>query len=372
VQLDLLTLLYASGLIVVSAGTSFIISTLVHRDDLVARLWSLAFVAGMLATITYAIWAASPSAWWVIGVGNGSLAFAVGAMWSGCRAYNGRPARLWVVSLVFVLVFASAFLRGAEGGAWAGAAEMFIGIAVFAGLASAETLRDRLRGLVNGRILTVVFSGVALFYLVRFGVFLILGQHSVVFTVYFGTANTTLVNIVFITLASIAMSVLQTTRGSGRIVTPRPDVDPALGFTTRAQFEGQAMQWLRRAERSHESLALVVLEVDNLEHVNIALGSDYGDRTVDAVGMVARDHVPTTSLIGRISSRRFAILTPTPTVGEPRQLGERVLTALAEAPIDPNVGARPVAVFGVVTTDGAGYEYDELRSIAERRATTRS
>ncbi|GAB2458756.1 diguanylate cyclase (GGDEF)-like protein [Conyzicola lurida] len=371
-QLDLLTLLYASGLIVVSSGTSFIISTLVHRADLVARLWSLGFVAGMLATIAYAIWAASPGAWWVIGIGNAALVFALGAMWSGCRAFNERPPRLWVVALVSALVFASAFVRGSEGGAWAGAAEMFIAIAVFAGLASSETLRARLRVLVNGRILAVVFAGVSLFYLVRCGVILILGQHSDVFTVYFGTPNTTLVNIVFITLASIAMSVLQATRGGDRTLTAGPEVDPALGFTTRAQFEGQAVQWLRRAERRHESLALVVLEVDNLEHVNIALGSDYGDRTVDAVGMVARDHVPTTSLIGRISSRRFAILTPTPPVGEPRQLGERVLTALAEAPIDPNVGARPVAVFGVVTTDGAGYEYDELRSIAERRATTRS
>jgi GGDEF domain-containing protein len=371
-QLDLLTLLYASGLVVISAGASFVISTLMRRDDLVARLWGFAFVSGMLATIAYAVWAESPDTWWIIGVGNGALVFAIGAMWSGARSFNERRPLLWVVGIAVTVVALSAELRGPDGGAWAGAAEMFIAITVFAAFAGLETLRGRLRRLVNGRILAVVFLGVALFYLLRSCVFLVFGEASHVFLDYFGTANTTLVNIVFITLAAIAMSVLQSERGSMRAPLDIGAQTAIVGVLPRVLFEEQAQDWLRRAEVSGDSLTLAVINVENLEHVNIALGAEYGDRSVRAVGIVTRDNVPTTSLVGSVSSRRFAVLTPTPPVGEPRQIGERVLTALAEAPIDASVGVRPVAAFGVVATGGAGYEYDELRTIAERRATTRS
>jgi hypothetical protein len=83
--LDDTTLLVISGIIVVVCGGSFILNTSVNRNDGPGRAWSLAFIAGILATIAYAVYGLDDSAWWTLIAGNGSLALGIGSMWSGTR-----------------------------------------------------------------------------------------------------------------------------------------------------------------------------------------------------------------------------------------------------------------------------------------------
>jgi len=99
----------------------------------------------------------------------------------------------------------------------------------------------------------------------------------------------------------------------------------------------------------------------------VALGSEFGDRAIQTVGWVTRDNVPTTSLVGRLSPRRFAVLTPTPSVGRDRAIAERVMTALAENPIDEIEGVRAIANFGVASTGDSGYDYADLIRAAVAR-----
>lgn len=358
-NLDTLTVLYASGVVVSAAGVSFVISTVMRRDDEVARLWGLGFIAGMLATISYAVWAFSPDLWWSNGVANGALSFAIGAMWAGCRVYNGQRPLLWLVVAVSALVFLAAIVRGPDGGSWAGAAENYIAIALFAAAAAVTALRGTLRARANARILAVVLLAVTVYYLGRTVAFLVYGESSVQFESYFGTVNTTLLNIAFLTMAAISFSVLQTQRTPDQRETTSGQTEIP-GITPRRLFEQQADDWLRRAHRSDESLAFVLLEVQNLDQMNIALGSDFGDRAIQTVGWVTRDNVPTTSLVGRVASRRFVVLTATPSVGGARAVAERVMTALAENPIDEIEGVRAIAEFGVATTADEGYDYAQL------------
>jgi diguanylate cyclase (GGDEF)-like protein len=363
-SLDTLTLLYASGLVVTAAGASFVISSILRRDDQVARLWGLGFISGMLATIAYAVWGYSPDLWWATGVGNSALTFAVGAMWAGCRVYNGLRSWLWLDGIVAIVVLLAVVVRGADGGGWAGAAEMFVAIAVLAAAAAITTLRGALRPRINARILTVVFTAVSAFYLARAVAFLGFGETSDEFLTYFGTVNTTLLNIGFLTLASISFSVLQSERSPDQRREKASDRDSMAGVSSHRVFEQQAGDWLRRAHRSDEALTLAVFDVDNLDQMNVALGSEFGDRAIQTVGWVTRDNVPTTSLVGRLSPRRFAVLTPTPSVGRDRAIAERVMTALAENPIDEIEGVRAIANFGVASTRDVGYDYADLTRAA--------
>ena len=364
-NLDTLTVLYASGLVVAAAGVSFVISTVVRRDDQVARLWGLGFIAGMLATIAYAVWGYSPDLWWSTGVANASLTFAIGAMWTGCRVYNDKRPLLWLVAVVSVVVLLAVLLRGPDGGSWAGAAENYLAIAGFAFAAALTTLRGALRPRINARILTVVFFAVAGYYLGRTAVFLVYGEQSSQFLDFFGTVNTTLLNIAFLTLASISFSVLQSERTPDQRREKASDRAGVAGVAPPRLFEQQADDWLRRARRSDEPLTLVLLEVQNLDEMNNALGSDFGDRAIQTVGWVTRDNVPTASLVGRLAPRLFAVLTPTPPVGAPGSVAERVMTALAENPIDEIEGVRAIAAFGVANTVSAGYDYAALTGAAD-------
>lgn len=366
-NLDTLTLLYASGLVVTAAGASFVISSILRRDDQVARLWGLGFISGMLATIAYAAWAYSPGLWWATGVGNAALTFAMGAMWSGCRVFNGLRPWLWVVTVVTAVVLFAVVLRGPDAGGWAGAAETYAAIALFSAAAAVSTLRGALRPRINARILTVVFTAVSAFYLARTIVFLAYGESSPQFLDNFGTVNTTMLNIGFLTLASISFSVLQSERRPDQRRELAADRGSIPGVSGGRLFEQQAADWLRRAHRSDEALTLAILEVENLDQMNVALGSEFGDRAIQTVGWVTRDNVPTTSIVGRISPRRFAVLTAMPSVGRDRAVAERVMTALAENPIDEIEGVRAIATFGVASTREAGYDYADLLRAAVAR-----
>jgi len=361
-MLDTQTLLYASGLVVATAGIAFVLNTILRRDTVSSRLWSLGFISGMLATIAYAVWGYTPDLWWIVSIGNGALSFAIAAMWSGFRSYNGRSSLLWVAGLGAIVVGLTVLVEGPDGGSWAGAAAMFVAIGTYATLASVETLRGVLRRSINARILTVVFGAVALYYVVRTVVFLVFGETSEEFLQGFGTATTTLINIVYLTLAAISLSVLQwETAGSGP---RRSRADDGSAVVGRSKFADLSADWLRRAECNGDPLVLVLLEVDNLEHINIALGNDFGDKVIRSVERVTSESVPTASLVSSQSSTRFAVLTAPPAIGQERAVAERIHTALAEAPVDAAEGIRAIATFGVASTKTSGYSFAALMAAA--------
>jgi diguanylate cyclase (GGDEF)-like protein len=363
-NLDTLTVLYASGLVVTAAGTSFVISFIFRRDDAVARLWGLGFISGMLATIAYAVWGYSTDLWWVTGVGNAALVFAMGAMWAGCREFNALRPVLLLVAIVAALTFVAVVVHGPDGGEWAGAPVMYVAIAGFTAATAIETMRGQLRRHVYARILAVVFVSISLYYLARTVVYFAAGETSVAFLSYFGTVNTTLLNIAFLTVASIAFSVLQSERNPDYRREKTSDRSSIPGVASRTLFEQQAEDWLRRAHRNDDPLTLAVFEVENIDQMNIALGSEYGERAIQTVGWFTRDNVPTAAIVGRLGARRFAVMTPSPAVGEPRDIAERVMTAIAENPIDALEGVRALASFGVASTAESGYDYGDLTRAA--------
>lgn len=364
-NIDSQTLLLASGAVVTIAGFSFILNTILRRNDDVGRSWSIAFVSGILGTFSYAVWGFVPGAWWAVAFGNAALVLSLGAMWAGCRQYNLRRSLVQIPLVASAVVGLSVIARGPDGGDWAGAVEMFLGIGAFAVLAGAETLRARMQRSVNARILTVVFFGVGGYYLARIVVFLIDGEHGDLFLTWFGTNTTTFVTIILVILASISMSILtsgrtvragQTALGTGLSKIP--------GIVNHALFDQLAQDWLARAKRDRDALALVLLDVDNLTDMNTAFGRDFGDRAIYMVGRIACEQSPSAALIGHDGSRQFAVLTTVPSVGAPIAVAEHIHTALVETPIDPIEGVRANSTCGLATTDDHGYDFSVLLKAA--------
>jgi diguanylate cyclase (GGDEF)-like protein len=371
--IDTLTLLVAAGAVVAISGVSFILNTVLRRNDTYGRIWSIAFVAGILETLSYLVWATSDAAWWASAVGNASLVLSISFMWSGARSYNERlRTYVWVSLIGSALVLIATLVEGPGGGDWAGAEVMFIAIVIFASLAGWETVRGALKRSVNGRVLTIVFWIVALYYLLRTLVFITAGESSVAFTQYFGTVTTTFIAIVLVIVAAISMSVLQpadstrTTesgRRTGTLVIP--------GVVSAEQFEQLSGDWLARSKRDRESLVFFELSIDNIEQINTAFGREMGDEAITAVGRTACEVSPAAALVGYLGRERFVVLTTPPAFGSAVDIAERLQTALVETPIDVEQGIRATVVFGLATTDDVGHSLDALEKVAraEMRAS---
>jgi diguanylate cyclase len=368
-MIDTFTILVASGAVVAISGVSFILNTVLRRNDRYGRLWSIAFVAGILETLSYLVEAAAPSAWWASAVGNAAIVIALAFMWAGCRAFNDRErSYAWVGIVAGILVAGACLVEGPDGGEWAGAWELYLGLVAFAGLAGFEAVTGSLNRTVNGRVLAIVFFAVSLYYLLRVGVFFGAGETSMAFTVYFGTVTTTFIAIVLVIVASISMSVLQPAHVESSKRDGRRAGEPSIpGVSTLDLFEQQARDWLLRSKRDREPLVLLELVVDNFDDITTAFGRELGMEAIALVGRTACENTPSASLVGYLSNERFIVLTTPPTFGSPIDIAQRLQTALVETPVDTLQGVRATVTFGLATTDEFGYSLAELE-LASRDA----
>jgi diguanylate cyclase (GGDEF)-like protein len=287
-------------------------------------------------------------------------------MWAGCRAFNGRQRPLVPIALVGgVVVTGITLLSGPDGGDWAGAWALYIAVVVFTGLAGYESVRGSLLRSVNGRVLAIVFFAVAIYYALRLGVYLIAGETSIGFTVYFGTITTTFIAIVLVIVAAISMSVLQPPRIAAADRDGRRSSDQVIdGVPSLEHFEQQARDWLLRAKRDREPLVLLAVVVDNFDDITTAFGRELGEEALTLVGRMACENTPSAALVGYVSDERFLILTTPPTFGSPVDIAERLQTSLVETAVDAEQGVRATATFGLVTTDNLGYSLADLEYAA--------
>ncbi|PJJ55622.1 diguanylate cyclase domain-containing protein [Compostimonas suwonensis] len=363
---DLLTLLTASTLIVSLCGVIFVFDTALRRNDAVGRAWSLAFLAGMLTTLSYIVWDFEPGAWWAVAVGNAAVVFSQVCMWTGARLYNGRSSMFWVGGLVTLVVAVSVPLSGDVPGGWAGGGYMIIGVALFAGLAGVESLRGRMRRSINATLLSAVLFIGAAYYLVRFCFFITIGPFDPVFRIYLGTESATFVSIMLVVGASFSLAFLRAGQVSGS-ARRTDDTSYSAGALVASSFYRQGGDVVERAARRGRRLFLVIGELNNLGEINTAFGRAAGDEEIRIFAEIFRTTAPETALIGRLTANRFVVLGSafTETMGE-RLVGD-IESALVDAAVGVGSGLRPTARFGWATTDQTGFSLSALSSAAIER-----
>lgn len=349
-MLDLQTLLIASGLVVAICGVSFVCNTVFGRNDPTGRVWSAAFIAGILATVSYAIWGAERTAWWAIMVGNASLVLAMGCVWAGSRIFNGRASRLAAALGGSAVAALAAALESPEAGDWAGGFVFLLGVAVFAALAGAEALRGRMRRNLNARILAILLLIVAAYYGCRAFVFLIATPDSELFQDAFGTVTTTFVTILFVIVASTSMSILRAERSGPRHSRPFEQGNWN-GILPDAMFSTPAADRIRRASRHGERVAFIGAEIDNLADMNTAFGRTFGDDTIESFSAILQDHLPSTAIIGRRAGAQFACVVMAEDLEQAYDIIERVRLALVDEPVEKSTGIRLAVSWGVVMAE---------------------
>jgi diguanylate cyclase (GGDEF)-like protein len=154
--------------------------------------------------------------------------------------------------------------------------------------------------------------------------------------------------------------------GDFRRVASQASTDSLTGLANRRMFDEElALEW-RRADRVGDSLALILLDLDDFKNVNDANGHQAGDAVLRQVGEVLGAGVRQVDLAGRYGGEEFAVIVPETDLAGAVLLAERLRVDLAQARIEipGGVPLRVSASFGVAVKGELG-SAEELIAAAD-------
>jgi diguanylate cyclase (GGDEF)-like protein len=154
--------------------------------------------------------------------------------------------------------------------------------------------------------------------------------------------------------------------GDFRRVASQAATDSLTGLANRRTLDEELVLEWRRAHRVGDSLAFVLLDLDNFKQVNDTHGHPAGDAVLRAVGQVLLGGVRQVDLAGRYGGEEFALVLPETDLPGALKLAERLRAALESTPVELADGTtlHVTASFGVALKDQLG-SADELVAVAD-------
>jgi diguanylate cyclase (GGDEF)-like protein len=125
--------------------------------------------------------------------------------------------------------------------------------------------------------------------------------------------------------------------GDFRRVASQATTDALTGVANRRSFDEElALEW-RRAHRIGDSLALVLVDLDDFKKVNDTHGHPAGDAVLRTVGEVLGAGVRQIDLAARYGGEEFVVLVPESDLAGALQLAKRLRLAISKARVElPN------------------------------------
>src|SRR5262245_42065252 len=142
--------------------------------------------------------------------------------------------------------------------------------------------------------------------------------------------------------------------GDFRRVASQAATDSLTGLANRRTLDEElALEW-RRAHRVGESLAFVLLDLDDFKAVNDGHGHPAGDAVLRAVGGILGYGVRQVDLAGRYGGEEFALILPETDLPGALKLAERIRATLEATAVELPSGQslHATASFGVAVNDG--------------------
>ena len=143
--------------------------------------------------------------------------------------------------------------------------------------------------------------------------------------------------------------------------------DPLTGLANARVFHERVRQELARVDRYHESLSLLILDLDSLKHINDQYGHQAGDEALRAVAFAIRNGLREIDLGARLGGDEFGVLAPRTNEESAVVLGERLRTnvraasvpgaavSIGIAPLAPSKGKPPTPGVLMAAADEALY-----------------
>jgi diguanylate cyclase (GGDEF)-like protein len=116
-------------------------------------------------------------------------------------------------------------------------------------------------------------------------------------------------------------------------------------------FQDRLRLEAKRADRSREPLALLLIDIDNFKWLNDRYGHAAGDEVLRRVATILNQTARETDLVARYGGEEFALLAPRTEPKGANGLAERVRQAIADMPFH---GLDPAAADGIAVTASVG------------------
>ncbi len=107
------------------------------------------------------------------------------------------------------------------------------------------------------------------------------------------------------------------------------ETDSLTGLINHRGFQQSLRRELSRAEQEGESLALVILDLDDFKAINEVHGHPFGDRVLQRVGAKLRDCVRRGDTAARTGGEQFGLILPGTDAEAAHEIAERVRVAIA-------------------------------------------
>jgi diguanylate cyclase (GGDEF)-like protein len=135
-------------------------------------------------------------------------------------------------------------------------------------------------------------------------------------------------------------------------------------------WEREASAEVARANRTHTSLAVALIDVDNFKAINDTYGHLAGDKALRALSRTIKIFLREYDLVGRFGGEEFSLLLPQTGEEDARRVAERMRSHIAEMPFDVGDKAdsetiRLTVSIGVAALGNTGSQLTELLATAD-------
>jgi two-component system cell cycle response regulator len=142
--------------------------------------------------------------------------------------------------------------------------------------------------------------------------------------------------------------------------------DSLTGLLNRRVLDEDLARALAQARRYGHRVSVVMLDLDHFKSVNDTHGHKGGDHVLRAFARLAQSVFRDTDAVYRFGGEEFAALLPHSTLDDALAVANRLVAAVAAAPVDAGGTAIRVTVSaGVACAEGAGVGAEELLAEAD-------
>lgn len=347
---------------VLLSGAVFMVDSWGRRRDTSDRLWALAFMAVVCASLAGIFWDLYPTVW-ALAIHHASLVAGVNAVWSGARAAEGRRPLAGLGLVLAVPAGLAVVALGEHAPYHANLPVLLILVIAAAGGTGMLIAQGSLRARRGGPLLGIAMSSLGLYSLFRLAVYLTAGPESEAFSRMAGTAGAAFVTGISFIAAGFGMVMLRSAHAPA-VGTVR--FDWLTGARLPSTFTRRAEQLIAEADRMGQSVCVVRIEPEDVAAIDIAYGRGAGAEALAAVGEAAAMLEPPGSVLGLTPTRGFELLLPTMPVGDVREWAGCLRKALIDTPLDVTGGRLRLTIsVGIASASVHGYSLSALRAAAE-------
>jgi diguanylate cyclase (GGDEF)-like protein len=146
------------------------------------------------------------------------------------------------------------------------------------------------------------------------------------------------------------------------------ETDPLTGLLNHRAFHDRLRETLMEASAGHDTVALLMLDLDDFKKVNDVYGHGIGDQFLHDVAEALRASVRGTDVVCRVGGEEFAVILPSGDLPSSRALAERISDRLGE--LDAEATGRITVSTGIAIGPEHAANPRELVACAEAAMMT--